>query len=115
MSKSLRDCHNFHDLRELARVRLPSPIFHYIDGAADDEVTYRRGEVIAVDTDAALTDELRQRAATAGFQNLTAYQGDALRMAYPRFDLCVANLPFQISSTHVCVLWCACNGVHVNM
>ena len=55
-------------------------------------------EVIAVDTDAALTDELRQRAATAGFQNLTAYQGDALRMAYPRFDLCVANLPFQISS-----------------
>ena len=42
MSKSLRDCHNFHDLRELARVRLPSPIFHYIDGAADDEVTYRR-------------------------------------------------------------------------
>ena len=42
MSKSLQDCHNFHDLRELARLRLPSPIFHYIDGAADDEVTYRR-------------------------------------------------------------------------
>ena len=42
MSKSLRYCHNFHDLRELARLRLPSPIFHYIDGAADDEVTYRR-------------------------------------------------------------------------
>ena len=42
MPKSLRDCHNFHDLRALARRRLPSPIFHYIDGAADDEVTYRR-------------------------------------------------------------------------
>jgi L-lactate dehydrogenase (cytochrome) len=26
----------------LARRRLPGPIFHYIDGAADDEVTYRR-------------------------------------------------------------------------
>lgn len=38
----LRDCHNTHDFRELARRRLPSPIFHYIDGAADDEVTYRR-------------------------------------------------------------------------
>jgi L-lactate dehydrogenase (cytochrome) len=25
----------------LARRRLPGPIFHYIDGAADDEVTYR--------------------------------------------------------------------------
>ena len=26
----------------MARKRLPGPIFHYIDGAADDEVTYRR-------------------------------------------------------------------------
>jgi len=38
----LIDCHNFHDFRELARRRLPGPIFNYIDGAADDEVTYRR-------------------------------------------------------------------------
>jgi L-lactate dehydrogenase (cytochrome) len=38
----LRDCHNFHDFRRLARQRLPGPIFNYIDGAADDEVTYRR-------------------------------------------------------------------------
>ncbi|WP_233862593.1 alpha-hydroxy acid oxidase [Paraburkholderia adhaesiva] len=36
------DCHNFHDFRELARLKLPGPIFNYIDGAADDEVTYRR-------------------------------------------------------------------------
>lgn len=38
----LSDCHNFHDFRALARRRLPGPIFNYIDGAADDEVTYRR-------------------------------------------------------------------------
>lgn len=38
----LTDCHNFHDFRELARRRLPGPIFNYIDGAADDEVTYRQ-------------------------------------------------------------------------
>jgi L-lactate dehydrogenase (cytochrome) len=38
----LSDCYNFHDFRELARRRLPGPIFNYIDGAADDEVTYRR-------------------------------------------------------------------------
>ncbi|MEK6254700.1 MAG: alpha-hydroxy-acid oxidizing protein, partial [Gemmatimonadales bacterium] len=38
----LNDCHNFHDFRELARRRLPGPIFNYIDGAADDETTYRR-------------------------------------------------------------------------
>ncbi len=38
----LHDCHNFHDFRRLAKRRLPGPIFNYIDGAADDEVTYRR-------------------------------------------------------------------------
>lgn len=38
----LNDCHNFHDFRTLARKRLPGPIFNYIDGAADDEVTLRR-------------------------------------------------------------------------
>jgi L-lactate dehydrogenase (cytochrome) len=38
----LSDCHNFHDFRRLARQRLPGPLFNYIDGAADDEATYRR-------------------------------------------------------------------------
>lgn len=38
----LQNCHNFHDFRELAKRRLPGPIFNYIDGAADDEVTLRR-------------------------------------------------------------------------
>ena len=39
---ALSDCHNFQDFRRLAKRRLPGPIFHYIDGAADDESTYRR-------------------------------------------------------------------------
>jgi len=39
---NLADCRNFHDFRSLAQRRLPGPIFNYIDGAADDEVTYRR-------------------------------------------------------------------------
>ena len=39
---NLNQCNNFKDLRELAKRRLPRPIFDYIDGAADDEVTYRR-------------------------------------------------------------------------
>src|SRR5687768_7308738 len=38
----LRGYSNFHDLRAMAKRRLPGPIFNYIDGAADDEVTYRR-------------------------------------------------------------------------
>ena len=42
MPSSIDACHNVADFRALARRRLPGPIFHYIDGAADDEVTYRR-------------------------------------------------------------------------
>src|SRR5881398_2527368 len=38
----LHNCHDFHDFRRLAKGRLPAPIFDYIDGAADDEVTHRR-------------------------------------------------------------------------
>ena len=38
----LRDCHNFNDFRELARRRLPGPIFDYIAGGADDEATLRQ-------------------------------------------------------------------------
>jgi isopentenyl diphosphate isomerase/L-lactate dehydrogenase-like FMN-dependent dehydrogenase len=47
----LTDCHNFHDFRRLAQRRLPSPIFNYIDGAADDEATYRRNTAAFEDVD----------------------------------------------------------------
>ena len=36
------NCHNTEDFKKLARSKLPSPIFHYIDGGADDEITLRR-------------------------------------------------------------------------
>jgi L-lactate dehydrogenase (cytochrome) len=39
---TLRDCYNFDDFRSLAKRRLPRPIFDYIEGAADDETTYRQ-------------------------------------------------------------------------
>ena len=38
----LDQCHNIDDFRRLAKARLPGPVFHYIDGAADDELTRRR-------------------------------------------------------------------------
>ena len=42
MFDRIQNCYNTKDFRKLAKQKLPSPIFHYIDGAADDEVTYRR-------------------------------------------------------------------------
>ncbi len=42
MFNSINNCHNVKDFRRLAKKKLPGPIFHYIDGAADDEITYKR-------------------------------------------------------------------------
>lgn len=38
----LSACNNVMDFRRIARRRLPTPVFHYIDGGADDEVTLAR-------------------------------------------------------------------------
>ncbi|MEU8178019.1 alpha-hydroxy acid oxidase [Microbispora hainanensis] len=38
-SRSLRGCLDIEDLRRLARRALPRPIFDYVDGGADDELT----------------------------------------------------------------------------
>ena len=48
---NLKECHNFSDFRKLAKQKLPSPIFHYIDGAADDEITYQRNTSAFDDVD----------------------------------------------------------------
>ena len=48
---NLKNCHNFSDFRTLAKKKLPSPIFHYIDGAADDEITYNRNTSAFNDVD----------------------------------------------------------------
>jgi L-lactate dehydrogenase (cytochrome) len=49
--RSLDDCHNITDFRALAHRRLPYPVFHYIDGAGDDEVTKARNTAAFDDVD----------------------------------------------------------------
>jgi len=49
--RRLADCHKIADFRELAARRLPFPVFHYIDGAADDEVTKERNSAAFDDVD----------------------------------------------------------------
>ena len=45
MKMRLKHCHNFHDFKRIAQKRLSGPIFNYIDGAADNEITYHRNTV----------------------------------------------------------------------
>lgn len=38
----LKNCYRTADFRQLAKQRLPAPLFHYIDGGSDDELTLER-------------------------------------------------------------------------
>lgn len=48
---ALKHCHNIEDFRWLAKRRLPGPVFDYIDGGADDEITLRRSTAAFDDCD----------------------------------------------------------------
>ena len=48
---SIKDCYNFNDFRNLAKKKLPAPIFHYIDGGSDDEITLKRNTTAFDDCD----------------------------------------------------------------
>ena len=51
MFSNLNHCRNIKDFQLLAKKRLPSAIFHYIDGAAEDESTYRRNTLAFEEVD----------------------------------------------------------------
>ena len=55
-------------------------------------------KVVSIEIDARFAEETRERAAAAGYNNLHVIQGDAVRVEYPPFDVCVANPPFNIST-----------------
>lgn len=38
----INNCYNIMDFRRIARRKLPAPVFHYLDGGADDEWSLRR-------------------------------------------------------------------------
>ncbi|EOA29380.1 hypothetical protein CARUB_v10025667mg [Capsella rubella] len=56
-------------------------------------------QVIAVELDPRMVLELERRFQGTPFSNrLKVIQGDVLKTELPRFDICVANIPYQISS-----------------
>lgn len=56
-------------------------------------------QVIAVEVDPRMVAQLMKRVGISEYQNkLKLLQGDVLKTSLPYFDLCVANIPYQISS-----------------
>ncbi|XP_020095848.1 ribosomal RNA small subunit methyltransferase, mitochondrial [Ananas comosus] len=55
--------------------------------------------VVAVEVDPRMVDALRDRVSRLGLlDRLTVISGDAMKTEFPEFDLCVANIPYGISS-----------------
>uniref|UniRef100_A0A0G4H135 rRNA adenine N(6)-methyltransferase n=1 Tax=Chromera velia CCMP2878 TaxID=1169474 RepID=A0A0G4H135_9ALVE len=57
--------------------------------------------VVALDIDGRMVAEVKKRANSAGFMNIEAREGDALRACLGRFDVCTGNMPYQISSPFI--------------
>mmetsp|Transcript_47735 Transcript_47735/g.137920 ORF Transcript_47735/g.137920 Transcript_47735/m.137920 type:complete len:342 (+) Transcript_47735:93-1118(+) len=57
--------------------------------------------VVAHEIDPRMAAEVRKRAINAGKTNLEVQEVDVLRGTWPTFDVCTANLPYQISSPFV--------------
>jgi L-lactate dehydrogenase (cytochrome) len=104
--RTLADCHKIADFRELARRRLPFPVFHYIDGGGDDESTKTRNtaafdevdlvpdvlvNVESIDTSVAVlgkTTRLPLMLSPTALQRLFHWQGErAVAAAAEKFGL----------------------------
>lgn len=112
MSGRLDKCFCIADLRELAKRRIPAPVFHYMEGAAEDEVTLRQNrrafeqyqllprvlrDVSKVDTSTTILGQpssLPLVLAPTGMSRLFHYQGeDAVSRAADK-----AGLIYSLSS-----------------
>lgn len=90
-----------HKFVEVADIRSSDAVYEV--GCGTGEVTMellpRARKVYTVDLESRMVEETKSRAQSAGFQNMEARVGDALRVEMPhRFDVCVSNLPYKISA-----------------
>ncbi|KII67608.1 putative dimethyladenosine transferase [Thelohanellus kitauei] len=62
----------------------------------------KANKVVVIEIDTRMIAELEKRFRTSPyFSKLKIIPGDALKVNLPRFDVCVANLPYQISSPFI--------------
>lgn len=98
-TRALERCRNIADLRLLAKRRLPAPLFHFVDGGAEDEVTMRRNTeafdeyeleseyAVDVSNIDASTTVLGQKIEWPVMMSPTGLNGGI----YPRGELCAAR------------------------
>eukprot|EP01054_Gregarina_sp_Poly1_P000405 Gregarina_sp_Poly_1__404@NODE_10_length_23460_cov_121_463087_g8_i1_p5_GENE_NODE_10_length_23460_cov_121_463087_g8_i1NODE_10_length_23460_cov_121_463087_g8_i1_p5_ORF_typecomplete_len400_score65_99RrnaAD/PF00398_20/3e69PCMT/PF01135_19/7_3e13Methyltransf_31/PF13847_6/3_8e10Methyltransf_31/PF13847_6/4_8e03MTS/PF05175_14/2_3e09Ubie_methyltran/PF01209_18/1_4e08Methyltransf_25/PF13649_6/3_1e08DOT1/PF08123_13/6_9e07N6_Mtase/PF02384_16/1_5e06PrmA/PF06325_13/3_7e06NodS/PF05401_11/9_3e06NodS/PF05401_11/2_4 len=55
-------------------------------------------KVVAIEIDSRMAAEVKKRCLSQGYNNIEIKEGDALKTDYGQFHICLANLPYQISS-----------------
>ena len=68
------------------------------NGALTAKLVERAKKVIAIELDTRWAAELHKRFGQGGGSKLTVINQDVLKVDFPYFDICVANLPYQISA-----------------
>jgi 18S rRNA (adenine1779-N6/adenine1780-N6)-dimethyltransferase len=68
------------------------------NGALTAKLLEKAKKVIAIELDTRWAAELHKRFGQSGGSKLTVINQDVLKVDFPYFDICVANLPYQISA-----------------
>eukprot|EP00277_Geminigera_cryophila_P012129 CAMPEP_0179434128 /NCGR_PEP_ID=MMETSP0799-20121207/18445_1 /TAXON_ID=46947 /ORGANISM="Geminigera cryophila, Strain CCMP2564" /LENGTH=389 /DNA_ID=CAMNT_0021212603 /DNA_START=153 /DNA_END=1317 /DNA_ORIENTATION=- len=68
------------------------------NGALTAKLIEKAKKVIAIELDTRWAAELHKRFGQGGASKLTVINQDVLKVDFPYFDICVANLPYQISA-----------------
>ena len=77
------------------------------NGALTAKLVEKAKKVIAIELDTRWAAELHKRFGQGGGSKLTVINQDALKVDFPYFDVCVANLPYQVRAcVRACVRVC---------
>ena len=71
-------------------------------GSGSGAITSRLASVVrkvyVCETDDMLANETLKRVESEGFTNVSHLKGDAMSVNFPRFDVCVSNMPYSLSA-----------------
>jgi|LauGreDrversion4_2_1035121.scaffolds.fasta_scaffold08960_4 18S rRNA (adenine1779-N6/adenine1780-N6)-dimethyltransferase len=96
----IQDDHLVEKVIDSLRIRSTDTVLEL--GGGNGSITSRllpiSKDVISIENDARFMNENMKRCRDLGFSSVRHIQCDALKMEYPRFDVCVSNLPFSLSA-----------------
>lgn len=96
----IQDNHLIEKIVDSARIRSTDAVLEL--GSGTGSITSRllsiSKHVISFESDVRFMNENLKRCRDLGFSKVEHIQGDALKVDFPRFDVCISNLPYSMSA-----------------